>query len=106
MKISTSWLAEYVELPQSVEELARRLTMAGLEVEGIERPGAALNGVVVAQILSSDKHPNADKLSVTTVNAGGPKPLQIVCGAKNYKVGDKVPLATVGTRLPNGTEIK
>src|SRR4029079_6353433 len=60
---------------------------------------------VVAQIEQSTPHPNADKLSVTQVNAGGPL-IQVVCGAKNYKVGDKVPLATVGTSLPNGAQIK
>ncbi len=105
MKISYNWLAQYVELP-AADELARRLTMAGLEVEGIERPGEALRGVVVAQILESNKHPNADKLSVTKIDAGTGTPLQVVCGAKNFKVGDKVPLATVGTKLPDGTEIK
>lgn len=105
MKVSLNWLKDYVTLP-SVDEVARRLTMAGLEVEAIDRPGAALEGVVVGQILSSDKHPNADKLSVTKVAMGWAEPLQIVCGAKNYQVGDKVPLATVGTKLPNGLEIK
>ncbi len=106
MKISLKWLAQYVELPASVDEVAKRLTMAGLEVEGVERPGSALNGVVVAQIISSEQHANADKLSVTKVSMGAFEPLQVVCGAKNYKVGDKVPLAMVGTKLPNGTEIK
>ncbi|MCC6335356.1 MAG: phenylalanine--tRNA ligase subunit beta [Myxococcales bacterium] len=105
MKVSLNWLKDYVALP-SADEVARRLTMAGLEVEAIHRPGAALEGVVVGQILSSDKHPNADKLSVTKVALGGAEPLQVVCGAKNYQVGDKVPLATVGTKLPNGVEIK
>src|SRR4051812_16605978 len=105
MKVSTKWLSEYVALPP-LDELVRRLTMAGLEVEGVERPGAGLAGVVVAQIKESAPHPNADKLSVTKVDAGGKEPLQIVCGAKNYKVGDKVPLATAGTKLPNGGEIK
>ncbi|MFT3836587.1 MAG: phenylalanine--tRNA ligase subunit beta [Myxococcaceae bacterium] len=111
MKISLNWLSEYVELPKSDsgsgfnwQELASRLTMAGLEVEGIERPGEALKGVVVAQIISSDKHPDADKLSVTKVDTGGASPLQIVCGAKNYKVGDKVPLATPGTLLPGAKD--
>jgi phenylalanyl-tRNA synthetase beta chain len=106
MKISLNWLAEYVELPSDVDALAKMLTFAGLEVEAIDRPGAALKGVVVAQILESNKHPNAEKLSVTKVDAGTGTPLQIVCGAKNYKVGDKVPLATIGTSLPGGLTIK
>lgn len=106
MKISVKWLGQYVALPESVEELSRKLTAAGLEIEGLERPGEGLRGVVVAHIRESVQHPNADKLSVTKVDAGGPEPLQVVCGAKNYKVGDKVPLATVGTKLPNGVEIK
>ena len=59
MKLSLKWLADYVALPGSVDELAKRLTMAGLEIEGISRPGDALRGIVVAQILASDKHPNA-----------------------------------------------
>ncbi|MDC0706911.1 phenylalanine--tRNA ligase subunit beta [Stigmatella sp. ncwal1] len=105
MKISVKWLGDYVALP-AVEELARKLTAAGLEIEGLERPGEALQGVVVGQIRESVQHPNADKLSVTQIDAGGPQLLQVVCGAKNFKVGDKVPLATVGTKLPNGVEIK
>ena len=105
MKLSLKWLADYVALPGSVDELARRLTMAGLEIEGISRPGDALRGIVVAQILASDKHPDADKLSVTKVDDGSGTPLQVVCGAKNYKVGDKVPLATVGTVMPGGMKI-
>ena len=75
MKISVKWLGEYVALPASVDELARKLTAAGLEIEGLERPGQGLRGVVVAQIKESVQHPNADKLSVTKVDAGGPAPL-------------------------------
>ncbi len=93
MRISLNWLSEYVDLP-APEELARKLTAVGLEVEAIERTGTGLGGVVAARILSSEKHPNAEKLSVTRVDAGKGEPLQIVCGAKNYQVGDVVPLAT------------
>lgn len=105
MKISLNWLSDYVPLPEA-KELAARLTMAGLEVEGISRPGDDLQGVVVAQVKAASPHPNADKLQVTEIDFGGPAPVQVVCGAKNFKVGDKVPLATVGTTLPNGVSIK
>src|SRR5262245_19115838 len=97
MRISLQWLADYVALPP-VDELAKRLTFAGLEGEAIERPP---QGVVAGRILESVKHPKADKLSVTQVDFGK-GPTQIVCGAKNYQVGDIVPVATVGTRLPDG----
>jgi phenylalanyl-tRNA synthetase beta chain len=105
MRISHSWLSEYVDAPPP-EELARRLTAVGLEVEAIERTGASLAGVVAARIVASEKHPDAEKLSVTRVDAGAGEPLQIVCGARNYQVGDVVPLATVGTVLPGGTRIQ
>jgi phenylalanyl-tRNA synthetase beta chain len=105
MRISLQWLAEYVDLP-SVEEVARKLTAVGLEVEAIERSGADVRGVVAARILASEKHPNAEKLSVTRVDPGEGEPLQVVCGAKNYQVGDVVPLATVGTQLPGGVKIE
>lgn len=105
MKLSLKWLNEYVKVDVSVDELARKLTMAGLEIEGITKPGEGLQGVVVAQILASEKHPNADKLSVTKIDDGSGTPLQVVCGAKNYKVGDKIPLATVGSELPGGMKI-
>ncbi|HSD21943.1 MAG TPA: phenylalanine--tRNA ligase subunit beta [Anaeromyxobacter sp.] len=105
MRISLKWLSEYVELP-GADEVARRLTAVGFEVEAIERTGQGLAGIVAARILSSEKHPNAEKLSVTRVDAGKSEPLQIVCGAKNYQVGDVVPLATVGVTLPGGTKIE
>ncbi len=105
MKISLNWLSDYVELPSSVEDLATILTMAGLEVEGIERLGQNLGGIVVGRIVSSSPHPRAEKLSVTQVETGR-GPMQVVCGAKNFRVGDLVPLATVGSVLPSGQKIE
>src|SRR5262245_7750942 len=99
MKISLNWLRQYVDFNWSTEELAERLTMLGLEVEGVVKKTGEFEGVVVAQILTSEKHPNADKLSVCRV-ADGKGERQIVCGAKNYKAGDKVPLALPGCTLP------
>ena len=106
MKFSVNWLREFVELPASVEELANLLTMAGIEIEGIEKRGANFDKVVVAQIKASEQHPNADRLSVCQVDDGSGQPRQIVCGAKNYKVGDKVPLALPGAVLVGDLKIK
>src|SRR5512136_1649485 len=105
MRVSLSWLAEHVAPLPPAEELARRLTAVGLEVEAVERVGARLDGVVAARIVAAEPHPQADKLSVTRVDAGG-EPLQVVCGARNWKVGDRVPLATPGTVLPGGARIE
>jgi phenylalanyl-tRNA synthetase beta chain len=105
MKISRNWLQDFLAVLPPPDELARTLTFAGLEVESVEYPGARLAGVVVARIEASSPHPDATKLSVTRVDAGEGTTLQIVCGAKNFKVGDLVPLAKVGTTLPDGTKI-
>jgi phenylalanyl-tRNA synthetase beta chain len=99
MKVTLNWLKEYVDFDWSPEQLGERLTMLGIEVEGVQKKTGEFEGVVVAQILASDKHPNADRLSVCRV-ADGRGERQIVCGAKNYKVGDKVPLALPGCTLP------
>jgi phenylalanyl-tRNA synthetase beta chain len=99
MKITLNWLKEYVDFSGSAEELRERLTMLGLEVEGMQKLGGEFQGIVVAQVLASEKHPNADKLSVCRV-ADGQGERQIVCGAKNFKVGDKVPLILPGSTLP------
>jgi len=105
MKFSENWLRSLVDIAADQDALAHRLTMSGLEVEGIEPVGASLDGVVVAEIVGCEKHPNADKLRVCQV-AAGDATLQIVCGAPNARVGLKAPLARIGARLPNGTEIK
>ena len=106
MKFSVNWLREFVELPSNVEELAELLTLAGIEIEGIEKRGANFDKVVVAQITASAQHPNADRLSVCQVDDGSGQTHQIVCGAKNYKVGDKVPLALPGAVLAHDLKIK
>jgi phenylalanyl-tRNA synthetase beta chain len=99
MKVTLNWLKQYVDFDWSPEELTERLTMLGLEVEGVTKVGGELAGVVVAQVITRDKHPNADKLSVCRVNDGTGE-RQIVCGAQNFKAGDKVPLILPGAALP------
>lgn len=106
MKFPESWLREHVKVTATREELSARLTAIGLEVEALEEIGAALNGVVVAEIISAEKHPEADRLQVCSVNIGTGTPVQIVCGAPNARAGLKAPLATVGAILPGGLEIK
>src|SRR5438309_2120238 len=106
MKFFVNWLGEFVDLPEDPEEIADLLTRAGIETKNIETRGAKIDNVIVSQITASSRHPNADRLSVCEVNDGSGTKRQIVCGASNYKVGDKVPLALPGARLPNGTEIR
>lgn len=105
MQFPESWLRALVNPEISTEELSHRLTMAGLEVEELNPVAPDFSGVVVAQIISAEPHPNADKLRVCMVDAGGSAPLQIVCGAPNASAGIKVPLATVGAKLPGGMTI-
>jgi phenylalanyl-tRNA synthetase beta chain len=106
MKFSENWLRELVEINADRAELARALTMAGLEVEELTPLGENLDGVVVAEIIAAEKHPEADRLQVCQVEAGQGAPLQIVCGAPNARVGIRVPLAMIGARLPGGVSIK
>jgi phenylalanyl-tRNA synthetase beta chain len=108
MKVSLNWLRDYVDFDGTPAALAELLTMAGVEVEGVETRGVNIDKVVVAQILASEPHPDADRLSVCRVDDGsGAQTLrQIVCGAKNYRVGDKVPLALPGATLPGNFQIK
>src|SRR5262249_7669830 len=106
MKFSINWLREFVDLPKNSEEIAELLTRAGIETKNIEKHGANVDKVIVSQITASSRHPNADRLSVCEVDDGSGTKRQIVCGATNYKVGDKVPVALPGAKLPNGTEIR
>lgn len=101
MRISLNWLRELVEIKLTPEELAETLTMAGFEVEDIEDRRTWANGVVVGRVLERQPHPNADKLSVCTVDIGADETLNIVCGAANVRADIYVPIATTGTYLPN-----
>ena len=105
MKFSENWLRTFVDPPLSAHDLAHVLTMAGIEVESIEPAAPSFNKVVVAEVLSVRKHPNADLLRVCEVNAGAAAgaPLQIVCGAANVREGVKVPCALPGAQLPGIT---
>src|SRR5438105_1745113 len=106
MKFSVNWLREFVELPPSIDALAELLTMSGIEIEAIEKRGANFDHVVVARITESKPHPNADRLTVCVIDDGSGTKRQIVCGAKNYQVGDKVPLALPGAELTGGLKIR
>ncbi|MEM1126428.1 MAG: phenylalanine--tRNA ligase subunit beta [Bacteroidota bacterium] len=99
MNISYNWLRAFVHLDQDPEALAETLTMLGLEVESVERVGAALDGVVVGHVLDVQQHPNANRLTLCQVDLGDGAPVQIACGAPNVARGQKVPVATVGTTL-------
>lgn len=101
MRISFNWLRELVDIKLTPEELAHTLTMAGFEVEDIEDRRTWADGVVIGKVLQREQHPNADKLSVCTVDVGAEETLNIVCGASNVRVDIYVPVATKGTYLPN-----
>lgn len=107
MNISYSWLKEYLKTDLSPEQISEVLTSIGLEVDSLEKEEAikgGLEGVVIGYVTECERHPDADKLSVTKVDVGGPELLQIVCGAPNVAAGQKVPVATVGTVLYSGNE--
>jgi phenylalanyl-tRNA synthetase beta chain len=105
MQFSEQWLRTFVNPSLDSDALSHLLTMAGLEVEGIEPVAAVFSKVVVAQIISAEKHPDADRLQVCKVDIGSGEPLQIVCGASNARAGLKAPCALVGAELP-GFNIK
>jgi phenylalanyl-tRNA synthetase beta chain len=108
MRVPCSWLAEWVHVPWEARELGARLTMAGFELDALESAAPEFSGVVVAEIVSAERHPQADKLQVCRVSTGrgGGELLQIVCGAGNARAGLKTALATVGARLPGNLDIK
>ena len=106
MLVPLSWLREYVDVNLSPEALAEQLTLRGMEVQGITVSGADWTDVVVGRLLSVERHPNADKLWLTSVDVGGEAPLQIVCGADNISAGDLVPVAMVGAVLPGDRRIE
>jgi len=105
MLISYNWLKKYVPIKEPVEKVAERLVQAGVEVAQLRHLGKDISHVIVAELLSVEKHPQADRLSLTKVSTGK-ETLQVVCGAKNIAVGQKVPLAPVGAVLPGNFEIK
>ena len=106
MKFSEQWLREWVSPQLETQAMADQITMAGLEVDAVEAVAAAFSGVVVAEVLSKEKHPDADKLNVCTVDDGSGEPVQVVCGAPNVDVGQKIPFAQVGGVLPGDFKIK
>lgn len=106
MKFSELWLREWVNPAISSEALSEQITMAGLEVDGVEPAAGAFNGVFVGEVVECGQHPNADKLRVTKVNVGGERLLDIVCGAPNCRKGLKVAVATIGAVLPGDFKIK
>ncbi len=106
MKISLDWLGDLVSWDDSTEELAAKLTAAGLNVEGIEEFKVSFPGVVIAKVLKKEQHPDADRLSLCQVDAGTGEPVQVVCGASNVREGLTVVFATVGAVLPGNFKIK
>ncbi|HCR37392.1 MAG TPA: phenylalanine--tRNA ligase subunit beta, partial [Opitutae bacterium] len=107
MKISFDWLKRYVDLSVGPEALLEVLPKIGFEVDSMERRGLPLlESIVVGEVLTREKHPDADKLSVCTVTVGEGDPLNIVCGAHNCDVGNRVIVAQVGARMPEGFKIK
>ena len=100
MRVPLSWLREFVDVDLGPEALAERLTLLGMEVKGIVRWGEDWRNVVVGELLSVERHPRADRLSLTRVTVGDGEPLEIVCGATNIAAGQRVPVALPGAVLP------
>src|SRR4026208_306415 len=105
MRVPLSWLREYVDFDLAPEALAERLTLLGMEVQGIEHWGGDWQNVVVGELLSVEKHPPADRLSLTTVTTGEGAALSSVCGATNIAAGQRVPVALPGAVLPGDRRV-
>jgi phenylalanyl-tRNA synthetase beta chain len=101
VKVGLSWLQEYVDVDLPAEKLAELFDLSGTKVESLRRPAAGVNGVVVAEVLDIQDHPNADNLILVEVKADGDEVNQVVCGVRNFQVGDRVPYARVGSKLPD-----
>ncbi|HEX9258560.1 MAG TPA: hypothetical protein VF855_03415, partial [Acidimicrobiales bacterium] len=106
MRALLSWLNEMAPFGAEAEALADTMSGLGMAVEGIERVGTAVPGVITAKVLALRPHPQADRIQLVDVDTGDGEPLQICCGAFNMQVGDIVPLATLGTVMPSGLEIQ
>ncbi|MDA0706666.1 MAG: phenylalanine--tRNA ligase subunit beta [Proteobacteria bacterium] len=106
MKIAESWIREWVNPAFNSDELAYQLTMSGHEVDGLEHEGDSLNGVVIAEVLQAEKHPDADRLRVCLVSDGSGETIEVVCGAPNVVAGMRSPLAKPGVTLPNGVTLR
>jgi phenylalanyl-tRNA synthetase beta chain len=105
MRVALGWLAEWIDVPP-LEALVERLTLAGIEIERIERTGPDLSAIRVGHVVAREKHPDADKLSLCRVDVGAGEPLEIVCGAPNVAAGQRVAVALAGAELPGGLRIK
>ena len=106
MRVPLSWLRDFVDIQLTPEQLAERLTLLGMEVKGLEAWGADWQSVVVGELLAVEKHPRADRLSLTRVTVGGGEALEIVCGATNIAAGQRVPVALPGAVLPGDRRIE
>lgn len=106
MKVLHSWLQQYLDAPVSPESVAAAFDDLGTPVEEEARLGEGLAGIEVVQVLALRPHPNADKIQLVDVDRGDGEALQICCGASNMAVGDKLPLATLGTVMPGGMSIE
>lgn len=106
MRVSYNWLKEYVSIDISAQELADKLTLSGIAVDAVDNPSAGLDNIVTGRITQIERHPNADKLSICTVDVGQQESLQIVTGATNVREGDTIPVALEGAKLAHGLQIK